>query len=178
VVNRISIQSETPLLNLDLSNHGVFEAGMNCMTPFVPENTVTLSASGLTLPASVVPTSQVTTKGAVQTPDIRIVSPLGFSLNNGQNQPVDSREVTLQSTSMSFQYAFNPVNINTFNGSFTATAQFTNQNDPLSPIEELTTTSASVAGNSVPELFLSANKITFNESGRRRSQCFSINFEN
>ena len=169
VVNRISIQSETPSLNLDLSNHGVFEAGMNCMTPFVPENTVTLSASGLTLPASVVPTSQVTTKGAVQTPDIRIVSPLGFRLNDGQNQPVDSREVTLQSTSMSFQYAFNPVNINTFNGSFAVAAQFTNQNDPLSPIEELTTTSASVAGNSVPELFLSANKITFNESGSTQS---------
>ena len=70
---------------------------------------------------------------------------------------------------MSFQYAFNPVNINTFNGSFAAAAQFTNQNDPLSPIEELTTTSSSVAGNSVPELFLSANKITFNESGSTQS---------
>lgn len=149
VVKSVTLSSQTPVLSLSASALGLFEAGMNYITPWTNNNRLTLSQTGLDLTG---------------TPMVKLESPAGFKLNDG-SAAVAMFDKQLAAAAGYVQYAFNPEKINTFNGNFKATAKFVyGPADLLSPIQALTAETANLTGSSVPELHLNKSKLTFTEN--------------
>ncbi len=136
VVKSVSIQSDAPSITLTPSKLA-FEAGMGYQTPWTEAGELTITST--------------LADGSI----ISVTPPTGFVLN-GSNP----MSVTLDSElSPLLQYGFKPMTINKFNDSFEA--NFTPTADVLNPIKNIPVVTTSVTGNSVPELYLSENKLTF-----------------
>jgi hypothetical protein len=150
IVKSLSIASDVPSMTLtrtaDYNGTGMFNAGMGYKLEDA-DNKVTVAVAGLTLP----------TPAAI----VDVTAPTGFVMHSSH---VALGQVSLTSATVSSQYDFAPKTINTFYGAFNAAAQFVNANEDLSPIQSLTATSATVYGNSVPELYLDKSKLTFVEN--------------
>lgn len=147
IVKSLSIASDVPSMTLtrtaDYNGTGMFNAGMGYELEDA-DNKVTVAVAGLSLP----------TPAAI----VDVTAPTGFVMHSSH---VALGQVSLTSATVSSQYDFAPKTINTFYGAFNAAAQFINANEDLSPIQSLTATSATVYGNSVPELYLDKSKLTF-----------------
>ncbi|MDD3041231.1 hypothetical protein, partial [Bacteroides sp.] len=133
VVKSVKIQSDAPSITLTPSKSD-FEAGMGYQT--------SLTGSSLAI-------SSTLADGSV----IYLGAPTNFVFNN-QN---DAKSVTLPANAQPF--AFKPMTIDKIVGSFKAKLSATT--DRLNPIKNIPVVTTAVTGNSVPELYLSENKLTF-----------------
>lgn len=148
VVKSLTIASSEPGMTLsravDYNGDNTFDAGMGYVIN-KPENKLTLTQTGLSLPV---------------TATAKVTAPAGFLVEG--NTVAQAPTVAFATNPVSPEYQFAPTIINTFTGTFTAEAEnFKNAIDPLSPIVALTATSLAVNGNSVPELYLEKDKLTF-----------------
>jgi len=137
VVKRVSIDSDAPSITLTPSKES-FKAGMGYTTSF-EESSVAISST--------------LADGAI----IALTAPTGFVFDN----ILASKTVLTESseTELSEDFAFKPMQINLFSGSFDA--DFSVENDLLNPIKNIPVITTSVDGNSVPVLNLSEDKLTF-----------------
>ncbi len=133
VVKRVSIDSDAPSITLTPSKKS-FKAGMGYQT--------LLSESNIAI-------SSTLASGAV----IALTAPSGFVFDNISA----AKTVTFPVSSEPF--AFKPMQINLFSGSFDA--DFSVPGELLNPIKNIPVITTAVDGNSVPVLNLSEDKLTF-----------------